>query len=76
MSQAIHQSFYAVLQKYNIEIYEEAQTFSTEFEVRKQLRLMNSCQPIYRLDFDNHQLLHKEIKTIANIECYLSIDER
>jgi hypothetical protein len=39
--QAIHQSLYAFLQPYNIEVYEEAETLSTEFEIGEHLRLMN-----------------------------------
>jgi len=53
ISQAIHQSFYAVLQPYNIKVYEEPETFFTEFEVREQLCLMNCQQGIDCLNFDN-----------------------
>ena len=75
MSQAVRQSLYAVLQPCNIEIYEEPQTLSAEFEVREQLSLMNCCQGIHRFDFNDHQILHKQIKTITNVEPDLSINE-
>jgi len=42
---------------YNVEVYKQSDTFTTEFEVRKDLGLMDRGDAVDRLDFHYHEVL-------------------
>jgi len=46
---------------YNVEVYKQSDTFTTEFEVRKDLGLMDRADALDRLDFHYHEVLDDQV---------------
>jgi hypothetical protein len=72
----VHETFDAVFQVHNIEVYKQAERFATEFKVRKELGFVDGRYRIYGLDFDYHEVFDEEIHAIAQFELDLTIDDR
>lgn len=75
-SQAIGDSGDAVLQQFDIEVDEQAQTLITEFQVRKQLGLMNLGNNLYRLKFNDDAVLDEKVEAIAGVDSKPVVDQR
>jgi len=67
-SRAVYESFDAVFQVSNIEVYEKSEGSSTEFQVGNDLRLMNGSNRVHRFQFDDDQIFHQEIDSVAEIQ--------
>jgi len=64
----VYESFDAVFQVSNIEVYEKSEGSSTEFQVGNDLRLMNGSNRVHRFQFDDDQIFHQEIDSVAEIQ--------
>jgi len=60
---------------YNVEVYKQSDTFTTEFEVRKDLGLMDRGDAVDRLDFHHHEVLDDQAPSISEIELHSPIDD-
>ena len=60
---------------YNVEVYKQSDTFTTEFEVRKDLGLMDRADAVDRLDFHYHEVLDDQVHSISEIELHSPIDD-
>ena len=61
---------------YNIEVYKQPKRFTTEFEVRKDWRLMHGRNGLDRLDLCNHKILRQQIDAIAELQLHATVDDR
>jgi len=66
-SSAVYKSSDAVFQVGNIEVYEKSEGSSTQFQVGNDLRLMNRCNRVHGLQFDDDQILNQEINSVTEI---------
>ena len=60
-SRPVDEPFNAVPEMYNVEVYKQSDTFTTEFEVRKDLGLMDRADALDRLDFHYHEVLDDQV---------------
>jgi len=65
---AIHKAPDAIFEVNNIEVYKQAQGFTTEFQVRKELGLMNGRDSFDRLDLDCHQVFSHQIHAVTKFD--------
>jgi hypothetical protein len=74
-SRPVDEPFNAVPEMYNVEVYKQSDTFTTEFEVRKDLGLMDRGDAVDRLDFHHHEVLDDQVHSISEIELHFPIDD-
>ena len=74
-SRPVDEPFNAVPEMYNVEVYKQSDTFTTEFEVRKDLGLMDRGDAVDRLDFHHHEVLDDQVHSISEIELHSPIDD-
>jgi hypothetical protein len=60
---------------YHVGVYKQSDTFTTEFEVRKDLGLMDRGDAVDRLDFHHHEVLDDQVHSITEIELDSPIDD-
>ena len=61
---------------HNIEVYKQAEGFTTEFKVRKDLGLMDRGDCVDGLDLHDHKVFDNQVHPIAEVELYSAIDDR
>jgi hypothetical protein len=59
-----------------VEVYKQADGFATQLQVREELSLMDRRDAIYRLESNDHQILHEQINAIAELELHTVVDHR
>ena len=69
-SRPVDEPFNAVPEMYNVEVYKQSDTFTTEFEVRKDLGLMDRGDAVDRLDSHHHEVLDDQVPSISEIELH------
>jgi len=72
-SSAVDEAPDAILQMYYIEVYKEAKRFATEFQVRKELGLMDRAKRVHRFDFDYYEVGNNEVHSITKLKFPASI---
>ncbi|HEY1660553.1 MAG TPA: hypothetical protein VGG14_19535 [Candidatus Sulfotelmatobacter sp.] len=72
---AVHESSDAIFKMGHIEVYKQPKGFATEFEVRKELGLMDRGKGLYGLDFHDYQVLDQQVDSISQFQFYSAIDD-
>jgi hypothetical protein len=61
---------------HDIEVYKPPDGFTTEFKVRKNLRLMDWRDTVDGLDLHHHKVLSEKIHPISELEFYSPVYDR
>jgi len=67
---ATHETFDAILEMNNIEVYKETDGFATELQVRKDLGLVDCGDRINGLQFYYHQVFNEKVYAISDLQFY------
>ena len=72
----VYDSFQAALQNWNMEVYQEADFFMSEAQVRQKLCFVNWKQFLDGLDFHDNFVFDDQIQAISAIEFYIFVNHR
>jgi hypothetical protein len=64
-TRTVYKAFKPILQMHNTEVYKQAEGFTTEFEVRKELGVMDRADCVDGLDFYHHKVFHNQVHPVC-----------